>query len=354
MNHNKNYFLVYIDNIAVNDGSGRVLNDFSLRYILGQLYDKYNAFSLKLEGFVARNASTAVIAEDMLLLHVDGLPFMNGYDTCSNFRNSRVVEMIDYAGIGNNGYNFMSNCNGVNFWKPSTEKINFKLFHTRVSDETLLGYNDSSTFIFSITGLSAYKTIHPTRDIIIPRFPAMRTANLTLCTYKGVSIDARNRAFMFPQVNLRHVIGPDYDKYKKFALITKSYAMSEWNGLNYNSTFSGFLMSNILISGFGWFRPSMAQYSFKGTPAQQIELATIHPTPSCVACQVVHGSSSAVPKAFKETYIENIFEKSQDVIDIVISNSQIYGYVLNVANPGNTQLYPHYTLNFDIIPITED
>lgn len=352
MNHNKNYFLVYLNVVVVNDGTGFVINDLSLRYILGQLYDKFNAFSLKLEGFVARTASSAVITDDMLLFHVDGLPFMNGFDTCPNYRSSRVVEMIDYATIGNNGYNFISNCNGVNFWKPSTEKINFKIFHTRLTDETIIINPDDVAYIFSITGLSAYKTIHPTRDIVIPRFPAMRTSNLTLSSYKGVSIDARNRAFRFSQVNLRHVIGPDYDRYKKFALVTKYYASVDWNGSGYPGSFSGFGMGQMLISGFDWFRPSTAQYSAKGTQAQQLEIATIHPTPSCVACQVVYGNST-VPRAFKETYIENVFEKSQAVVDIIISQTQIFGYMLVPFNTNNTQLFPHFTLNFDIIPLNE-
>lgn len=353
MNHNKSYFLFYTSNVMVNDGSGVVRSDFSLRYILGHLYDKYNAFSIKLEGFVYRAANFAAIVDDFLLLHMDGLPFMYGFDSCPNFRGSRVLEMLDYAGVGNNGYNFISNCNGVNFWKPSTEKINLKLFFTRVSDESLLISNDDSVFIFSITGLDAYRVIHPTRDVIIPRFPAKRTSNLTLCTYKGVSIDSRNRAFRFPNINLRDLIGPDYDKYRRFALITKSYAMCEWSGASYNGAFSGFLMSNILISGFNWFRPSTAQYALLGTVAQQNEIAAIHQTPACVACQVVHGSNSAIPKAFKETYIENVFEKSQDLIDITISHNQIYGYILNTANSGNAQLFPHYTFIFDIIPVID-
>ena len=246
MNHNKNYFLFYVPLVTTNDGTGLIRANFSLRYILGQLYDKYDAFSIKLEGFICRTAATAVIADDFLLLHMDGLPFMNGYDTSPNYRSSRVIEMIDYAG-GNLGYNFMSNCNGVNFWKPSTEKIDLKLFHTRLTDETRLINNDDVVFIFSITGIDAYQKIKRTKEITIPRFPAMKTANLTLSTYKATSIDARNRAFKFSNVNLRRVIGEDYDKYKKFALITKSYVMCEYSGVNYYQSFSGFLMANIMM-----------------------------------------------------------------------------------------------------------
>ncbi len=352
MNHNKNYFLLYVSTVLVNDGTGLIRANFSLRYILGQLYDKYNAFSIKLEGFICRTAATAVISDDFVLLHMEGLPFMNGFDTSLNYRNSRVIEMIDYAG-GNLGYNFMSNCNGVNFWKPSTEKIDLKLFHTRLTDETRLVNNDDVVFIFSITGLDKYKVIHPIKDIIIPRFPAMKTVNLSLSTYKATSTDSRNRAFRFSGINLRSIIGSDYDKYKKFALITKSYSMSEYSGTAYYQAFSGFLMSNIMISGFDWFRPSLSQYYSAGTLAQQTEINNIHPTPSCVVCQVVYGSGGSAPRAYKETYIENVFEKSQDTIDITISNTQIYSYSLVPFNAGNAQLFPHYTFNFDIIPLKD-
>lgn len=354
MNHNKNYFLFYTlsPNVVINDGTAMVRVNFSLRHILGQLYDKYNAFSIKLEGFVCRIANTAVIADDFLLLHMEGLPFFNGFDTSPNYRNSRVIEMIDYAG-GNLGYNFMSNCNGVNFWKPSTEKIDLRLFHTRLTDESRIVNNDDVNFIFSITGLDKFKVIHPTKDIIIPRFPAMKTVNLSLETHKATSIDSRNRAFRFSNVNLRSVIGPDYDRYKKFALITKSYAMCEYSGLNYYQSFSGFLMGNIMISGFDWFRPSLPQYYSPGTAAQQTEINTIHQTPACVVCQIVYGNNASIPRAYKETYIENVFEKSQDTIDIIISNTQIYSYTLVPFNATNTQLFPHYTFNFDIIPLKE-
>lgn len=353
MNHDKNFFLFYTSNYTTNDGSTLVKKDISLRVILGRIYDKYNAFNIKLEGFICRAAATNVVSEDFLLLHMEGLPFFNGYDTCINFRNSRVIEMIDYNGA-NSGYNFISNCNGVNFYKPSTEKFDLRLFHTRITDETKLIFNDDVNFIFSITGLKNYKVIHPTKDIIIPRFQTMKTWNLVLSTIKASSIDARNRAFKFSNVNLRSIIGSDYDKYKKFALITKSYLMNEYSGVTYPQSYSGFFMGNILISGFNWYSPSLPQNYSIGTLAQTLEINSIHPTPSCVACQVVYGSNGSVPRIFKETYVENVFEKSRETIDIVISNTQIYSYSLVPVNTGTTTLFPHYTFIFEIVPLIED
>lgn len=351
MNHNKNYFLFYVDNYTTNDGQSLVRKDMSLRFILGHLYDKYNAFSIKLEGFLCRAANTVVVEDDFVLLHLEGLPFINGYDTCPKFNNSRVLEMIDYAG-GGNGYNFISNCNAVNFWKPSTEKFDFRLFHTRVSDETKLIVNDNVCFIFSITGIDKFKVIHPIKDVIVPRLQSKKTYNLILSTHKAVVVGTRNRAYRFNNVNLRQIIGSDYDKYKKFALITRQYVMLEV-GTSYTQTFSGFLMGNVLISGFNWYRPSIVQDPPLGTQAQTTEINGIHTSPACVACQVVYNSGNNLNRVYKETYIENVFEKSKETIDITISNTQIYNYSLVPFNQFNADLFPHYALNFEIIPLVD-
>lgn len=285
----------------------------------------------------------------IFLLHMEGLPWMNGYDSCLNYGNSRVIEMIDFNGP-NNGYNFISNCNAVNFWKPSTESITLSFYYTRINDETRTTTADDVSYIFSITGLDRYKIMHPMKDIIIPRIQTIPTVNFKLSTRDATSIDSRNRAFIFSNINLRDIIGAAYDKYKKFALITKFYASNEITS-NFTNTFSGNAMGNIMISGFDWYRPSNAQYNNFGTVAQQQEMAIIHPTPSCVCCQVVYVTSGFAPKSQKETYVENVFEKSTDRIDISISNTSIYGYYLVPANGANTELFPHYTFLFDIIPL---
>ncbi len=60
-------------------------------------------------------------------------------------------------------------------------------------------------------------------------------------------------------------------------------------------------------------------------------------------------------KGYKETYVENVFETSQETIDITISNTQIYSYSLVPFNQFNADfLFPHYTLFFEIVPIIED
>lgn len=353
MNHNKNYFLFYTGLYTTNDGTALVRKNMSLRYILGHLYDKYNAFSIKLEGFINRAASTVVVEDDFVLLHLEGLPFFNGFDTCPNYNNSRVLEMIDYAG-SNNGYNFISNCNAVNFWKPSTEKFDFRLFHTRLSDETKLIINDDVSFVFSITGIDKYKVKNPIKYDIVPRLISKNTYNLILSTHRASVIGTRNRAYRFSNVNLRQVIGSDYYKYKKFALITRQYMLLE-NNTNYAQNFSGFLMSNILISGFNWYINSICQEPPQGTQAQITEINNIHPTPASIACQVVYSvGNNLFTKGYKETYVENVFETSRETIDIVISNTQIYGYSLVPFNQFNADLFPHYTLFFEIVPIIED
>lgn len=349
MIYNKNYFLLYFNSTnIVNDGTGLIYNNMSLRHILGHIYDKYNAFTIKLESYICRTAATATIPDDFLLVHIDGLPFINGFDSSTKYPSSRVLEMIDYSVSSNQGYNFISSCNGVNFWKPSIEKINIKLFNSRVSDESLLVINDDFNFILSITGIEAYKIHHPIRNPFIKRIPAYKNISFSLLTYKATSLDSRNRVFQFSNVNLRNIIGSDYDKYNKFALITKSYTCCEFDGITYMQSFSGYLVGNILMSGFSWIRPSSAQYYAGGG-----DIPSIHKEPVCVMCQVALQSNGTVPKAFKETYIENAFEKSKETINIILSISPMYTYSVSPYNTANSQKFPHYTFQFDIIPLTD-
>jgi hypothetical protein len=352
MNYNKNYFTVYNTGVIVNDGTGLVINNMSVRYILGYLYDRYTAFTIKLEGFVSRLAASTAIEDDFLLMHLEGFNFMNGFDTCQLYGNSRVLEMIDFSTVSNRGYNFISYCNGVNFRKPSTDRINFKMYFTRLTNESRLINADDASFIFSITGIESYRIKNPEKYPLIPRLSTIQTSNLTLSTRNAISIDSRNRAFLFKNVNLRNIIGSDYDKYSKFALITRAYGLSEYNGNLYYGAFSGFAHSNIMISGFNFICPSLAQYVARGTITEQNEISAIHPTPSCISCQVVYGTGN--PTSYKETYVENAFEKSSDIIDTAISNTQVYSYTLVPVNTGNSQLFPHYTFQFDIIPLILD
>lgn len=358
MNYNKTYFLLYFNSGVIDGGTGYVYN-INLRNRLSYLYDKYNAFSIKLESYICRSANSSFIVDDFLLLHMSGLNFINGYDTCQKYSDSKVIEMIDFSDTfqGNNnssirGYTFVSNCNATNFYKPSTENIKLKLFYTRVSDESLISIPDDINYIFSITGIDKYKVMHPNKNVIIPILSNLKTVNLTLATYTATQLDSRNRAFKFSNINLRNLIGNSYSQNQKFALICKSYISCEYN-TSYLNSFSGYTIGNIFISGFNWITQSIELNNVnRGSVVQQFEINSIHQTPASVLCQVNYNfSTNDMRRAFKESYIENVFEISNDNIDIVLSNTPMYFYGLTLANNSTTDLFPHYVFNLDIIPV---
>jgi hypothetical protein len=347
MEHNKVYFNLYYANIAQNqtivNNVGLVVKNFNFRRILGNLYYKYNAFSIKLESYTCRTAATADPTLDFMLLHISGLNFINGYDSSPNYNYSRVLEVIDFSAGILTPFNFISACNTTMFYKPTSDTIDLTFFYTKINDELLVVNPDDVVYIFSITGIDAYKIHNPQRPII-KRPAELRTVNFSLQSYKAEIIDSRNRAYKF-NINLRNIIGQDYDKYSKFCLITKYMNFSRNSGISFSGTFSGFAFFQLCLSGLDFITLSQAQY-FTTTNIQQI--TSIHQsTPAIIA-------SGAFGLSFPyQSYIENAFYKSSDVVDIVVSYNSIYGYDLVPANPVNTNLFPQFTINFDIIPIID-
>lgn len=348
MEFNKNYFTLYTSPTnAITSYS-----NISFKSLVGHLYDDYRAFSIKLEGFVCRTANTPVIDQDFCLLHLDGLHFFNGYDSCQSYASSRVLEMIDYSTSGNNGYNFVSNCNAVNFYRPTSHNVSLTLFTTSLTDETVI-VGDEAQYLFSITALKGYKEAkiikQPHSRHTIVRSANTKTISFTLLTRNGTKLDSRNRAWKFSNINLCSLI-PEYNKYEKFILITKSVSFSEWDGIDYKGTYSGYIPQCIMLSGFAFDLPQTTQTLRNTTvPAELLLLDSIHTYRPVVICQTsINGGAT---RAYRETYVENTFIKSNPNINICISINTTLSYQLCPANAGNTQSFPHYAFQFDIVPV---
>lgn len=347
MEHNKVYFSLYYRDIPnepnqiIVNNVGLVVKGFNFRRILGNLYYKYNAFSIKLESYICRTAATTDPTLDFYLFHIAGLNFINGYDSSPNYNYSRALEVIDFSGTTpTTNFNFISACNTTMFYKPTSDTIDLTFFYTKISDELLVVNPDDVFYMFSITGVDAYKVQNPQKPLI-KRPVEMRSVNFSLQSYKAEIIESRNRAYRFNNINLRNIIGQDYDKYSKFCLITKYINFSRNNGITFMTQFSGFLYFQFCLSGLDFISLSGAQYDNTSTTIQRI-----HPsTPSIIAL-------GAFTFAFPyESYIENSFYKSSDVVDIVISYNSMYGYDLVPSNVNNTELFPQFTINFDIVPL---
>lgn len=349
MEHNKVYFTLHYSsgNIAapdqlIVDNVGLVVNNFNFRRILGNLYYKYNAFAIKLESFNCRNVNT-----NFCLFHIAGLNFVNGYDSSSLYNYSRVMEVLDFSSTSVNITNFISSCNSIMFYKPTSDTLNLTFFFTEITDGTLLSFADDSFYVFSITGIDAYKTNHPQKPIV-KRLAEIRTINFTLQSYKAEVIDDRNRAYKFKNINLRNIIGNDYDKYSKFCLISKQMNFVRSGGTSFQANFSGHTFFQLWLSGLDFMSLSRGQYSISTNAATANEISSIHQ--STAACAALGSFNST---AQYENYIENAFYKSSEVVDIIISYNSLYGFNLVPANPNNTIVFPQFTMNFVIIPIID-
>lgn len=346
MEYNKVYFNIIMEPLPPNQNvttSGLVIRDFNFRQLLGNLFDQYNVFSFKVESFSCRHNNATAPINDFFCFHIAGLNFVNGFDTATEYSYSRVLEIVDFSlSASNNPFNFISNCNSTMFYKPTSDILDLTFFYTRF-DNTFSLPPDSAFYIFSITGVDAYKKHNPQRSLTVPRMANRYSINFTLNTRNAEVIDTRRRAFRFNNVNLRNLIGNIYDKYDKFILIVESIAFSTSNGTNFMGGGNNFYFC-VYLSGFPFITIGRPQYF---TPNSTLD--TIHTsTPTPIA------SGNFGNTNFQQTlYNENAFYKSSENINIVLSYNWIFNYVLNPVNTGNAELFPHMSVNFDIVPIVD-
>lgn len=335
MNYNKKYFNLY-SNLGTITTTGVNFN-FNAKTLLGELYDKYTAFSIKLESYRSGITNTTVVEDDYLLLHMKGLDFFNGFDSSILYNDSRVVEILDFANA-NQGINYISNCNAINFRRPSSLNLTLSLFYTRITTDTTIIVNpETISYVFSISGIEKYKVKQDNQIIQIPRFPTVKTINFTLNTAFATAIPGlRGRAYTYNNFSLISLIGSDLlRRYKRFNLITK-YTMVIENATGYRAGGSLFDASNILMSGLNWVNPSIINAN---------GMQTVHTSSPSIIAQVRYTNGT-----YRETYIENPFVVSSYDSTLTISHSALNNVAL-ISIGGTTVNYPTLIINFDIIPI---
>lgn len=347
MEYNKVYFSIYYNsnippnNVFVNDGL-QILG-FNMRRQLGDLYNKFNAFSIKLEAYTRRHNNTSVPSQDFFCFHIAGLNFINGFDSSTKFNHSRVLEVLDFS-ITNatNPTGFISNCNSTMFYKPSSDYVDLLFFYSTLNDETLVNNTDGVYYIFSITGLDAFKIPSPQKQLIT-RLANTNTINFTLHTRNAEIIDSRRRAFRFNNVNLRNIIGNIYDKYSKFILITRYFTLADTDTNYQTGTASQYFA--LYLSGLAFISLSRAQY-FITTDIRALG-DIFQSTPVNVLC-----STFGITRPC-EYYIENGFYKSSERVNLTFAYTAHNTYSLSGANGATTTLFPHFTINFSILPIID-
>lgn len=351
MDNNKVYFTIGLNSSAYVAGVGYRYN-INLNTLIKQQYNKYRAFNIKLES-TSYQFSTA--SSVISCIHLRGLTWINGYDSISpNYMDTKVIEIIATNLLTNtiSSTTYPSNCNAIGFYKPSVPNVTLIFFVIDMDGNFYEMPNTSTSeiqLVLSITGIDAYKIQQPSKGL---RYEYQRkdSSTFTLNFYNGVSIDlidstaTKGRVRRFKNINFRNIIGNEmYDKYDKFALVTrKTFNFIYPTGGNYSSGswyFTFFLSANNLNF-------ETVSYTNQTIVSGTNSLSYHYKNP------VLIGLGGLL---FNDYYIENIFTKpAGDITDIVISYCQA-GYLnLPTANTSNTELYPNIIFNFEIIPVIEN
>lgn len=323
--------VTYVNNVFIYD-------NFNLQRIIPYLFWNYTVFNIKLESFQSRTSGyNTLIDQQYNLLHLSGLPFVNGFDTQSGYENSRVIELISYEqniATINRGYNFISDCNQIMFFRPSTPQVTLQLFMTNVVTGAIQPFIDRGAFIFSITGIEKYRVQH------FKRFKEIRSneINFVLKTSSAIQLDNRNRAMKW-NVNMREVMGSNYDEYTQFKLVTQN--ISTHQGAINPVSYSGFFVFAVVMSGLPWMNSSV--------PYINIPLNTTTGIYHKQQRSVV-GLSNIFNRSEHGMYIENYIDRPQMNSDIVITYSSVYGDLLIGASAGVTT-FTNLVLQFIIIPL---
>lgn len=347
MNNDKTYFtviLIYTQNYVA--GSGIRVSNLNLRTILGSIYDKYNAFNIKLESISPSFNNTNITVS---CLHLSGLQWINGYDSFApNYTNSRVLDIISRSGTTNveSNTNYISNANAIGFYKPSQFNVTLNFFWTDIDgvffDRPLASFGECP-FILSITGIDAYKILHPSKGLRY-EYQNNLSSIFTLRYYDGVSIDpidstaTKGRIRQFNNVNFRQMIGSEiYDKYNKFALITRRIFYNVISGTNFGT---GTIAYQYYMSG--------NRLRFENPAYTTQTILTINQTLH-YNNPILIGYSGISNNDF---YLQYVFDKpSGDTSDIIIQYSNIHNINYASANTTNNDLFPNVIFQFEIIPI---
>jgi hypothetical protein len=182
---------------------------------------------------------------------------------------------------------------------------------------------------------------------------------LVLNSAKSVSIDPlvfKRRIFTFSNVNWRQVIGSDlYDKYEKFALVTRRITSSVVNDNFATNFLFAQMISPVYLSGTNLIfeNRSDSQYGTGNTNALSLHTGT----PVIIGISNQQQGRQRPLKNMVDVYIENVFYRpTHDIGNITINYSNrdtislITDYIPDTTN--NTP-YPTLVFQFEIIPVVD-
>lgn len=335
------YILLGSFNVSLNQGGSNFFN-IDLREIMNGLYEKYSRFSIKLEAYHALVGNSGLTTGDEVqFLHIQGFNWLNGYDTNPLYQSSRVCGVLFFEHLTNtfSEYNrsiiYPSNIATIMFSRPAASRIRLELFSTSpasdVKNATLFG-NEAPTYLFSITGVEDTYPIYRQPEII------EKSSQLVLNAKDAVNLEAFRRAIRW-SVDLSQVIDRNvYNKYQKFALITKL--------VQDNDTFvgaSGRGGYTVMLSGLNWFSPSLKlNSSYTGNRA----FLNLYHQGSVTAISLLENYNGDTTK---ETFIENIFFKpASPIVELTLTLNR--PRTLEVLAGSSQAILPWFYI-FNIVPV---
>ena len=132
-------------------------------------------------------------------------------------------------------------------------------------------------------------------------------------------------------VNLKNLLGDDYNKYEKFGI-----RLNQWSYVSVNYPTSATLDINhlVMMSGLNWVNSSFSQLNGTNTNKASLVMA------------IISASTNAVINFNPNTSI-NFFKKSSDVVQIQIEHFRMADNTIVQSTVG----LPHGALSFDIFGV---
>ncbi len=137
-----------------NMGGYLVFNNFNMREILGDLYDKYDKFKLVLNAVSNSNTNTTMNYERHIAIQMSGLSWVNCLDYSSNDSTTATLGILS-IGVNSLSNNQMSSNWGCVFNKPSNNNVSLtiSLYGMFYNEVRLNNDYGNTTFYFNIYGV---------------------------------------------------------------------------------------------------------------------------------------------------------------------------------------------------------
>lgn len=138
--------------------NGKIVLSVNFLNILKFMFWKYSVFGIKLETYGTRVSAELGLA---CSFHLEGLQWLNNYDTLQTNDTSRCIELLWFYNGTNQQYGFpmLSDNNVCMFYRPSNPNVDLKLSFWNMDGnfQNWSNTNDWPAMIFSITGIKKYK-----------------------------------------------------------------------------------------------------------------------------------------------------------------------------------------------------